>query len=189
MRVTDKLITANEGTVVSLAEFKQHLRWPEDDSSEDANMTRKLNAAIEDFKDFTGRPILSESWRMLFDTFTSQVTLTKAPVTQDSIVVKYYDDNDVLQTLSADEYSIIDGGDYGMTSIVFDGTMPTVYDKSQAVYIDYTAGWTNVPARVVAGILEQASDYFEYRTSDTKLPLVPKAYRAWYSYKLFYHNL
>jgi uncharacterized phiE125 gp8 family phage protein len=189
MEVTDKLITAAEGTAVTLLEFKQHLRWPSDDGSEDVNMNRKLNAAIDDFKDFTGRPLLTESWRMLFDTFPSKITLSKAPVDTESIVVKYYDEDDNLQTLSSDEYKIIDGGQMGMTSIKFDGNIPSVYDKPQAIYIDYDAGWDTIPDKVVAGILEQASDYFEYRASDDRMPVVPKAYRAWYSYKLFHNYL
>lgn len=175
--------------MVALAELKEHLRWPSSDTSEDVTMNRKLNAAIEDFKDFTGRPILAETWRMLFDSFPSRITLTKAPVDVENIVVSYYDENDALQVLDVDEYSIEDGGEMGMTSIVFDGNIPSTYDKPQAVYIDYTAGWTTVPSRVVAGILEMAADYFEYRASDVKRPLIPSAYRAWYPYKLFYHNL
>lgn len=189
MRVTDKLITASELSVVSLDELKEHLRWPKGDSSEDTTMLRKLNAAIEDFKDFTGRPVLAETWRMLFDNFSATVTLTKAPVDQASIVVKYYDSANDLQTLAAAEYKIIDGGEMGMTSIEFDGDIPSVFNKPQAVYIDYTAGWTAIPSRVITGILEQVSDYFEYRASDNKMPIVPKAYRAWYPYKLFYHSL
>jgi uncharacterized phiE125 gp8 family phage protein len=189
MEVTDKLITPATGAVVSLAEFKEHLRWPVHDNSEDTNMERKLGAAEEDFKDFTGRPILTESWRMLFDTFPNKITLTKAPVDTATIVVKYYDSDDVLQILSSAEYKIIDGGQTGMTSIKFDGNIPSVYDKPQAVYIDYSAGWSTVPDKVVAGILEQASDYFEYRASDNKMPVMPRAYRAWYSYKLFHNHL
>lgn len=190
MRVTDKLITASELSVVSLDEFKEHLRWPKSDSSEDATMYRKLNAAIEDFKDFSGRPILAETWRMLFDTFDNyEVALSKAPVNVAEIVVSYYDADNEVQVLSSAQYKIIDGGEFGLTKIQFDGTMPTLYDKPQAVYIDYTAGWSTVPSRVIAGILEMASDYFEYRTSDAKRPLVPSAYRAWYPYKVFYSNL
>jgi uncharacterized phiE125 gp8 family phage protein len=189
IRATDKLITAATGSVVSMQEFKQHLRWPSDDSSEDLNLNRKLQAAIDDFKDFTGRPVLAESWRMLFDKFYSRVTLTKAPVTTASISVKYYDSENALQTLAPTEYKVIDGGDYGMTKIEFTGSIPGVYDRAQPVYIDYTAGWTVVPSKVIAGILEQASDYFEYRSSDSKRPLVPSSYRAWYSYKLFHSQL
>ena len=189
IQVTDKLVTESGASVVTLQEFKQHLRWPQDDNSEDQTMIRKLGAAIDDFKDFTGRPLLTETWRMLFDTFCDQVTLTKAPVTVASIVVKYYDLDNAIQTLDSSEYSVIDGGVYGMTTVVFDGDIPSTYDKSQAVYIDYNAGYTTIPNRIIAGILEQASDYFEYRNSDVKQPLVPKAYRAWYPYKLFYHNL
>ena len=189
MRVTDKLVTEAAGSVVTLSELKEHLRWPSTDTSEDTTMNRKLNAAIGDFKDFTGRPILAETWRMLFDTFESQVTLSKAPVDTATIVVKYYDEDNALQTLSSSEYKIIDGGDMGMTTILFDGNIPSIYDKPQAVYVDYEAGWDTVPARVVAGILEMAADYFEYRSSDAKRPLIPSAYRAWYPYKLFHNHL
>lgn len=188
IRTDDKLITPNAGTPVSLAEFKEHLRWPEDDNSEDFTMSLKLGAAAEDFSDFTGRPLLVETWQMLFDQFYSQVTLSKAPVVQDSIVVKYFDQDNVLQTLAATEYKVIDGGRDGFTSIRFDGTLPGVYDKPQAVYVEYNAGYETVPNKILAGILEQASDYFEYRKSDAKRPVVPSAYRCWYTYKLFYNN-
>lgn len=189
IKVTDKLITAATGSVVTMQEFKQHLRWPEDDYSEDQTMRRKLDAAADDFRDFTGRPLLAESWRMLFDKFYPRVTLTKAPVTIASIAVKYYDADNALQTLASSEYKIADGGEHGMTTIVFDGNTPAIYDRPQAVYVDYTAGWTTLPAKVVAGILEMASDYFEYRSSDSKRPIIPSAYRAWYPYKLFHHQL
>lgn len=188
IRTDDVLVTANEGTPVGLEDFKQHLRWPTDDISEDSNMTLKLGAAAEDFTDFTGRPLLLETWQMLFDQFCSRVTLSKAPVVQASIVVKYFDQDNALQTLAASEYKINNGGRDGMTSILFDGTIPGVYNKPQAVYIEYQAGYSEIPKKILAGILEQASDYFEYRNSDSKRPLMPSAYRCWYPYKLFYHN-
>jgi uncharacterized phiE125 gp8 family phage protein len=189
IKVTDKLLTPNEDDVVELSEFKQHLRWPASDTSEDVTMSRKLASAYEDFKEFTGRPLLVETWQMFFDEFYDRVTLSKAPVDVESIVVKYYDTSNVLQTLSASEYKIQDGGEFGLTVIHFDGNTPSLYDKPQAVYVQYDAGYETVPNKVIAGILEQASDYFEYRMSDAKKPPVPSAYRVWFPYKVFYNNL
>lgn len=183
----DKIKTAATGLVITLAEFKKHLKTDSSDTSEDTLMTTYLGTATIDFENFTGRQTLAATWQLFFDKFYSMVTLSKSPVVIAEIVVKYYDSTNSLTTLAATEYKVRDGGEYGLTQIEFDGSIPSTYDKPNAVYIEYGAGYTTVPDPIKLGIMFQAADYYEGRqTGDAILPI---AYRLWYPYKTFYHNV
>jgi uncharacterized phiE125 gp8 family phage protein len=193
MQVTDKLITPNATLAVSVSEFKKFLRWEQADTSEDTLMTAFLGAAQEQARLFTGRSLLTETWQALFDNFPAKVTLTKCPVTLNSIVVKYYDSNNAEQILASSEYKIVDGGEFGMVSIKFDGNIPSTYDKPQACFVQYDSGYTTVPDPVKVAIMIQAGSYFENRTSEvagtTVSQIMYGAQQLLYPYKVFYNNV
>lgn len=193
--VTDKLITPNGTLVVSLADFKQHLRWDASETSEDTVMTAYLTATQEQAQLFTGRQFLNSTWQLLIDTFPGHVSLSKTPFSS-LTSVKYYDSNDQLQTLDPSEYKVKDGGTYGFTSIYFDGNIPSVYDKPDAVVIEYVAGYgslaADVPEPIKVAIMLTAASYFENRTNEVTGSINQIMYggqQLLYPYKTFYNNL
>lgn len=196
IEVTDKLITPNSTLLVSLVDFKQHINWDSTDTSQDTVMTAYIKAATEQAQQYTGRQFLNATWDLLLRVFPSKVTLPKCPVSAVSFV-KYYDQDNALQTLAATEYKVKDGGFDGFHSIEFyGGQIPGVYDKPDAVIIEYVAGYgsatTSVPDPIKVAVMIQAANYFANRESEqtgtTSTSLLFGFHQLMFPYKTFYHN-
>ena len=86
---------------VTLVDFKEFIKWPADDSSEDPTMMAVLTAATKQAEGYTRRALLNSTWRTTLECFGACVKLDVHPIDLTTIVVKYYDENDALQTLSA----------------------------------------------------------------------------------------
>lgn len=195
MRTTDKIVTPNTTLLVSLAEFKEHVNWPSADTSQDTVMTAYIKAATENAKQFTGREFLNTTWQLLLNNFPSRIALTKSPVSSVTSV-SYYNSDNVLTTLSADEYQVVEGGEYGFAGIVFDGNIPSTYNKEQNVVIEYVSGYgsatSNVPEAIRVAVMMQAANWFANRESEQTgtnvVQLANGVQHLLYPYKTFYHN-
>lgn len=183
-KMVSSLVSLVGTDVVTLEEFKKHIRWDDSDDTEDTLMMTYIGAAASQAESYTGRAILSGNWKTNLD-FFADVTLDVAPVTASTIVVKYYDVNNDLQTLVDTEYSVRDDG--YMVSIEFDGTMPELYDRYGAVQIEYTAGYTDVPDAIKTAVMIQAAGYFENRQSEiggTSNPIIYGFHQLLFPYKM-----
>jgi uncharacterized phiE125 gp8 family phage protein len=158
-----RVSVAGAYTEISLATFKQHLKWDADDTSENALMEIYLKAAFKQAEMYTRRVISRATWRSYLPGFNS-VTLDVNPI--DTVVVKYYDAANSLTTLASTEYELINNGPDAFQEIRFTWntiTAPEVYDREEAVFLEYSAGYTTVPELLQAAILRQAADFFETR--------------------------
>lgn len=149
---------------VSLADFKEWIKWG-DDTSEDNTMNNCLYGAVLWAQSFTRRQLFRSVWRSYLPFFCN-VRLDIHPVDVSSIVVKYYDVDNVLQTLGAAEYFIQENGEDQYTEIRFDGTMPSLFDRWEPVYIEYTAGYVTIPEAIVTNIYKYAATDFENRQNE-----------------------
>lgn len=151
---------------ITLATFKQWLKWDPADTSEDAIMTSVLKGAIQAAEMYTRRVISLSTWRTYLDGF-NDITFDVLPVS--SVVVKYFTDSSTTATLATTEYEITDNGpdDYGSIRFTWNtlGSAPEPYDKSENVYLEYQAGYSTIPDGLVGPILRQATDYFENRAN------------------------
>lgn len=196
MKVTDKLVTPNTTLLVSLTDFKQHVNWDYSDASQDNVMTAYIKAATTQAELYTGRQFLTATWSILLNGFPSKVAITKSPVSSISSV-KYYDSENELQTLDSAEYNIEDGGTYDLHSILFDGSIPSTYDKPGSVVIEYVAGYGALPSAVPdpirVAVMIQAANYFANRESEqtgtTSVSLLYGCHQLLFPYKTFYNNL
>jgi uncharacterized phiE125 gp8 family phage protein len=88
--------------------------------------------------------------------------------------VKYYDADDELQTLDADEYGTDLTGTVGLIWMKDGATWPTFSAfRPRPVVVRYTAGWASanaVPADVKTGILLLAAHLYRYR-GDEEAPM------------------
>jgi len=187
--MTSRLITPISALAVTLADFKQFIKWEASDTSEDTTMNAVLLAATQEADGFTRRILLQGTWRTFVECFSYCLKLDVHPILVSSIVVKYYDSDNVLQTLNAAEYFVKDNGPDDYVEIIFDGTMPNVYDRWEPIYIEYTAGYAlgAIPDRIKTGIMEKASDDFENRQSEQSGSLNTKYFnyqQSWYRYKM-----
>ncbi len=171
---TSELVEASDSvtSVVSLEAFKKHIKWDPDDDSEDEIMAIYLSAATEECRDFIGRQILPGSWKTFFDSFYPEVTIDVIPIDPESVVVKYFDSENAEQTLADDQYTKKTHGTDAYVTIAFNGNaLPSVYDRHDAVWIEFDAGYggeetDDVPGRVKLAILLQAAGHFENRQSE-----------------------
>ncbi len=176
--MNSRLVTSTNPTAVTLADFNEWLKW--DGSEEENTRNACLFGAVKRAEQYTRRTILQSTWRTYLDYFPSCVTLDVYPIVLSSIVVKYMDVDDALQTLNASEYFVRDNGE-DHAEIVFNGTMPSITDEEEPIYLEYTAGYEAgyIPEGIRVWILQNASDNFENRQEHSP------NYSSLFPYKLF----
>lgn len=150
---------------LSLADFKEWLKLDPDDTTQDNNLNNCLYGAVDWAQGYTRRTLFRSVWRSYLRWF-SNVRLDIHPVDISTIVVKYFDVDNALQTLNATEYFIQDNGEDEYTDIKFTGTLPSLYSREEPVYIEYTAGYQVLPEQIRTSIMEYAASRFENRTDE-----------------------
>lgn len=134
-----KQITASTLDPVTLTEAKAHLKVTSSD--EDSLIRIYLNAAVRRCEDYRQSVIMSSEWEVYLRSFQSNVNLQKSPVTAINSV-KYYDTDNVLQTVTAINYRLLN---FKVPArLEFDNTysFPSTYDREYPVVINYQAGYT-----------------------------------------------
>lgn len=187
IRQSSRVATPTDYSALDLTLFKQHIKWNPDDESEDDIMRTYMVASITQAEDYTGRVIGVSSWITYLGAFYSTVKLDVTPVALPGLVVKYYDVDNVEQTLPSSEYVKVDNGPDDYAEIKFTGTMPELYDREEPVKIEYSAGYATMPSGLQSAILKRAADLFEVRTHDHNGSLSSVAFdfhRSIFRYKM-----
>lgn len=181
-------VTQTGDEIISVEEFKEHAKIPPDDTSEDNVIAIYIGNACRTAENYTGRVCRAAAWKSTIDFFPSRVTIPVLPIDASSIVVKYYDQDNVEQTLASTEYQVRSRGQNEYTEIIFDGTIPNTYDKIGAVVIEYDAGYGTIPAPFKNECLNYAAAKFENRQSEvlgsSANALDMGFYQALFPYKL-----
>lgn len=147
-----------------LEDFKLHAKI--DGTDEDTLVQSYIDAATNQAQLYTRRTLLTGSYIGLIDRIPGQIQFDITPVDIDSIVVKYYDSDNEIQTLAPSEYVIKDYGNDEYLVIEFNGTMPSTYNRYDAVQIEFDAGYEECPEPILQAIRMQASAYYENRQSE-----------------------
>lgn len=164
--INSRVVTEGTYTTITLATFKQWLKWDADDTSEDAVMQLCLTSAIKQAEAYTRRVIDRATWRTYLEGFYD-VTFDVAPIDLTTgFSVKYYNDANVLTTLPTTDYTLKNNGSDSYAAIEFESGLPDLYDRHEPVYIEYFAGLTTYPPELTSIILAQATDFFENRSND-----------------------
>lgn len=142
--------------VVTTAEAKAHLRV--DGTDEDALITTLVAAATAHFDGYTGilgRALVTQTWRQDFDDFTGQCM--RLPMLATTIAsVKYRDSAGQLSTVTSTDYSLKADALGSYVRFDDDYSFPSDLAQSQAVLIEFTAGFgaaSAVPAALKAAVL------------------------------------
>jgi uncharacterized phiE125 gp8 family phage protein len=193
-----KLITPPTEFPVMLSDLvKVHIKV--DDTDEEAGLLEEyIRAATERVQDEIQRQLMQATFEYHMDDFSEvdcdgYITLKKAPLVSVESV-KYYDENNELQTMSADDYQVDTTRCPGR--IRFIGDIPSVYDIVNAVQIQYVAGYGSADdspdeqrtaisnygaSRAKVGILRAVADFYEHRQdeSPTQMYQLNEGIRAW----------
>ncbi|MBR1193233.1 head-tail connector protein [Bradyrhizobium sp. AUGA SZCCT0160] len=151
------VIDAPVGDLVSLDEAKKHLRVDFDDDDEYIEaLIDSAVAHIDGPAGWLGRALLTQTLEWRGDEFgTCDIRLPFPPVA-DLVSVKYDDDDGVEQTAPDTIYRLVGQPGAPRVTLAYDETWPTVRAQSEAVRIQYTAGYGNpedVPAPIKHAIL------------------------------------
>ena len=181
------LVTAPTEMPVSLQEVKQHLRLVVGDetyTTEDGTLQIYLDAAVSHLDGYSGvlgRCLVTQTWRQDFDAFAKCMRLPLLAATVAS--VKYRAPTGTLSTVASTEYSL-KSDDFG-SYVRFndDYVFPGELAQSQAVLIEFTAGYgaaADVPAAIKAAILLLVGHFYINRLAATSEPVnvVPMAVDA-----------
>lgn len=152
---------------VSLADVKLHIRHDASvGTTEDAMLTRWIKGARERAEHLAQRALCTQTWQQTLDLFPSAIELPWSPV-QSVSFVKYYDENNALQTLDPTDYKAdIRGRSTGYIVPAYGVAWPSTYPEINAVSVEWVAGYgaaADVPACVVDWMLLIIEDRYNNR--------------------------
>lgn len=134
-----KLITPSVLTPVTLTEAKDHLKVSGSDS--DTLVQTYLDAAIKRVENYRQSPVMSSEWELYGKTWPTSFNLQKHPVTAINSV-KYYDDDNTLQTVTSTNYRLQDFRVPCRLEFDSDFTQPSLYDREFPIVVNFQAGFT-----------------------------------------------
>jgi len=162
--IYSNVTTEPSNEAVLLAEAKSFLKIDSDDEND--LITILSQAAREMVEIRTGRSLITQTRTIKMDYFpqSDTILLPNGPVVSVSSV-KYYDEDEVLQTMSAADYWVDITS--GISRIVAKDSWPSVYDMPNAVVIVYVCGYgassSNVPKPLKQAIYLIMAHLYENR--------------------------
>lgn len=132
----------------------------------------------------TARQWIEQSWDLALIDQTIEETFDKIPksgflrltvrpvaATTDVTSVKYYDEDNVLQTMSAADYVVSLDGHHCLIGLGEDASWPSTYARRGAFVVTYTAGFgasaSDVPRYIKSAIRMKVTDLYEQRISQS----------------------
>ena len=161
-------ITKNESQIVSTSEAKTHLRVST--SADDDYIQNLIFAATEQIEKYINCVILEAACVQWCDTWTDTLELYYSPLINSRSLtvthIKYYDDNDTLQTWDAANYVVDNVHTPARIGIKANLDYPTVSERIAPIIITYTSGYSSVsqvPADIKQAILIMVGQWYENR--------------------------
>jgi uncharacterized phiE125 gp8 family phage protein len=139
---------------ITIAEAKAHLRV--DGSDEDGYIAGCILAARHHAEAVTRRALVPREWKQTYNYFPAEIVLPVTPV-QTVDAIKYIDRDGVEQTLASYQQS----GERIVPA--FEQHWPETRRVVDAVSVEFTAGYDDVPADIRAALLLLVAHYFEQR--------------------------
>lgn len=162
--VYSKVSTAPSAEPISTTEAKLDLKI--DSTDEDDLLTILIKASRETVEMRTGRSLITQTRVIKLDYFpcTDTIKLPNGPV-QSVTHIKYYDDDEVLQTLSSSDYWVDTDSD--IARVVIKNSWPSTYDRPNAVVVTYSCGYgtagSSVPSPLRKAMLFILGHMYENR--------------------------
>lgn len=166
---------------VTLTEVKDHLRITHD--TQDDLLTIYLKAAIEEVEAHTGLTLAQTTFYGYTESIGEEVEIKKYPLSSVASV-KYYDSDGVQQTMNVANYRL-DSISIPPKVIIED--VPSVYYRSDAVTIEFTAGYSSIPDGIKAAILLQVGYLYE-NSGDNPKQLMTASERLLTNYRVFHSD-
>jgi uncharacterized phiE125 gp8 family phage protein len=162
--MTTKSTTPPAALAVSLAAAKESLRIDAGDTALDASITLWIKGITLEAEHQLGRSLINQGWRLSLDAFPDALRLDHPPtVSVES--VKYFDTNNVQQTLDPADYMVDKITEPGYIVPAAGKAWPDTFDRIHAVEVNYTAGYgsteADVPVNVQLYVLARLVEQFD----------------------------
>lgn len=156
-------------TPVTFAEMKAHLRV---DSTDDDDLIQSLLDAAVQYLDgyagILGRCLITQTWTQSFGMWTNRCLRLPFPGVT-SAVVKYYDTNNVLQTITAANYQVLEDSEGAYIELVPFYVPPYPYlFREDPVNVTFVAGFADaasVPVPIKQAIKLLGGDWYDSRAT------------------------
>ncbi len=181
-----KQTSAPGAAIISTADMKTHLRVTHstDDDYIDA-LISCVTAFLDGYTGTIGRALITQTWTMKLDQFpASDEIVIPLPPLASVTHIKYYDTDNVEQTLSSSNYEVDLFSTPPRVVLANDQSWPSTYEKINAVEIVFVAGYgaagSDIPQNIIhAAKLLVAHMYFNREAvAPVKLHRVPDAVQA-----------
>ena len=158
------LKTAPTSNPISLAEAKSFLRIDSDFDDDDTYITSLVRVATGVVEEFTRRRLITQTYNIFYDDFPPYIDLQIGDVASVTHI-KYYDSDNVLQTLATDQYDVDTKIRPGRIYESETGNFPDTYDRPNAVEIEFIVGGLadDIPAPIIQAIYIIVGRYYENR--------------------------
>jgi uncharacterized phiE125 gp8 family phage protein len=138
------VVTGPTSEPVTLAEARRQLFLAEGDTSQDAELASRIQAAREKWEKDTETYLLTQTLSVTSEQFAGrQISLVGRPIQSISSIV-YYDENDTLQTFSSSKYSF-NAADRRI-ELKWAESWPVTEIRWDAIKITYIAGYATLAA-------------------------------------------
>ena len=173
------LKTAPASTPITLAEAKAFLRVDSDYDDDDTYITSLISVATQVVEQYTRRRLITQTYIIYYDEFPPYIDLQIGEVASVTHI-KYYDEDNTLQTLATDQYDVDTRVRPGRIYQSNTGDFPNTYERPNAIEVEFIVGGSasDVPAPIVQAIYIIVGRYYENRqdvvmgTQVNELPLM-----------------
>lgn len=155
-----KQTVAPTSTPITLTEAKAHSYVTI--AADDTLITAMINTATIQTENYTGLQIIDATYVQTLDTWENTIKLLRNPV-KSITSIKYFDEDNVLQTLTATDF-ILD--DFILPNRLIkdvDASLPTLKNKPNAVEITFVAGFETIPEPLRSYIKMEVATLYENR--------------------------
>lgn len=179
---TLSLVTAPTIEPITVDEAKDWARITDD--TEDAVVERLITAARGFVEEITGRALITQTWDYYLDAFPCGLGTIDVPRPrlQSVTFVKYTDEDGVVQTLDAAEYTVDTKREPARIVPAYGESWPSIRDVPNAVQVRFVAGYgaaaVSVPEQLRHAIGVLVATMYEQRESvaETAMVDVPVAF-------------
>jgi len=174
--------------ILPLADAKTHLRVS--GTADDAYITALIAAATGAVETETGRALGEQTWIEYLDAFPygREIRLQRPPL-KSVTAVKYYDGDNVEQTLAASKYTVHAQNEPARVELNDGETWPTTYARRNAVSVEFVAGYATIPEALLFAVKFLIAHFYVNRVpvSDRQAVQVPKTFEYLVgAYKVYY---
>lgn len=160
------LKTPPEIQPISLAEAKIHSRVDPDITDDDALIRSYIKAATDNAQAITRRQFINGTYELRLNAFPPVIKLPRPPLWEITSI-KYFDTDNVEQTLDSSKYMVDEYSTIGQVLPAPDESWPGVGDQIPTITIEYIAGYgddrESVPDDIKSAIKLIVGHLYEHR--------------------------